>query len=95
MPHFETFDGHSLFYDDQGDGEAVVLLHMERKWMEVEVERVEGEVEEVEVVQAEGVVLMEVEELERKFWALMRIMARKGLLTREEFTSELDADDAD
>ena len=27
MPHFETFDGHSLFYDDQGDGQAVVLLH--------------------------------------------------------------------
>jgi hypothetical protein len=35
-----------------------------------------------------------VEELERKFWALMRIMARKGLLTKEEFTSELD-DSAD
>jgi hypothetical protein len=32
----------------------------------------------------------DVEELERKFWALMRIMARKGLLTREEFTRELD-----
>jgi hypothetical protein len=31
-----------------------------------------------------------VEELERKFWALMRIMARKGLLSKEEFTSELD-----
>jgi len=31
-----------------------------------------------------------VEELERKFWALMRIMARKGLLTKEEFTQELD-----
>ena len=31
-----------------------------------------------------------VEELERKFWALMRIMARKGLLTNEEFTRELD-----
>jgi len=35
-----------------------------------------------------------VEELERKFWALMRIMARKGLLTKEEFTSALD-DSAD
>jgi hypothetical protein len=34
-----------------------------------------------------------VEELERKFWALMRIMARKGLLTKEEFTSELDDSD--
>ncbi|MBF5046102.1 general secretion pathway protein GspE [Aggregicoccus sp. 17bor-14] len=32
----------------------------------------------------------DVEELERKFWALMRIMARKGLLTREEFSRELD-----
>jgi hypothetical protein len=31
-----------------------------------------------------------VEDLERKFWALMRIMARKGLLTKEEFTRELD-----
>jgi hypothetical protein len=35
-----------------------------------------------------------VEELERKFWALMRIMARKGLLTKEEFTSELDDSDS-
>jgi hypothetical protein len=33
-----------------------------------------------------------VEQLERKFWALMRIMARKGLLTNEEFTKELDDD---
>ena len=32
----------------------------------------------------------DVEELERKFWALMRLMARKGLLTREEFVRELD-----
>jgi hypothetical protein len=31
-----------------------------------------------------------VEELERKFWALMRIMARKGLLSKEEFIRELD-----
>jgi hypothetical protein len=31
-----------------------------------------------------------VEQLERKFWALMRIMARKGLLTNEEFMRELD-----
>jgi hypothetical protein len=31
-----------------------------------------------------------VEELERKFWALMRIMARKGLLSKEEFLRELD-----
>lgn len=31
-----------------------------------------------------------IEELERKFWALMRIMARKGLLSKEEFTHELD-----
>jgi pimeloyl-ACP methyl ester carboxylesterase len=27
MPHFQTFDGCSLFYDDQGDGQAVVLMH--------------------------------------------------------------------
>lgn len=27
MPHFETFDQTSLFYDDQGDGRVVVLLH--------------------------------------------------------------------
>ncbi|MFY2559605.1 hypothetical protein ACN469_18365 [Corallococcus terminator] len=31
-----------------------------------------------------------IEELERKFWALMRIMARKGLLSGEEFSRELD-----
>lgn len=36
-----------------------------------------------------------VEELERKFWALMRIMARKGMLTNEEFTRELDDADED
>ncbi|MDY7232302.1 hypothetical protein [Hyalangium rubrum] len=33
-----------------------------------------------------------VEQLERKFWALMRIMARKGLLSNEEFARELDDD---
>lgn len=32
----------------------------------------------------------EVAKLERKFWALMRIMARKGLITREEFLKEVD-----
>lgn len=32
------------------------------------------------------------EDLERKFWALMRIMARKGLITKDEFTRELDED---
>ncbi|MGA9522798.1 MAG: hypothetical protein WBV82_15125 [Myxococcaceae bacterium] len=32
----------------------------------------------------------DVEALERKFWALMRIMARKGLITRDEFQKELD-----
>jgi hypothetical protein len=31
-----------------------------------------------------------VEQLERKFWALMRLMAKKGLLTNEEFAKELD-----
>lgn len=32
----------------------------------------------------------ELERLERKFWALMRIMARKGLITQDEFLRELD-----
>jgi len=27
MPHFATFDGQSIFYDDQGDGDPVMLLH--------------------------------------------------------------------
>lgn len=31
-------------------------------------------------------------ELEQKFWALMRILARKGLLTREEFMAELQTE---
>jgi hypothetical protein len=31
-----------------------------------------------------------VEKLERKFWALMRLMARKGLITKDEFLNELD-----
>jgi len=30
------------------------------------------------------------EALERKFWALMRVLARKGLVTREEFLKELE-----
>lgn len=32
----------------------------------------------------------EVEKLERRFWALLRIMQRKGLLTRDEFLAELE-----
>lgn len=32
----------------------------------------------------------EVETLERRFWALLRILQRKGLLTREEFLNELE-----
>jgi Type II secretion system (T2SS), protein E, N-terminal domain len=31
-----------------------------------------------------------VEKLERKFWTLMRILAKKGQVTREEFLKELD-----
>ncbi|HZJ26455.1 MAG TPA: alpha/beta fold hydrolase [Acidimicrobiia bacterium] len=27
MPYFDTFDGSSLYYDDQGDGRPLVLLH--------------------------------------------------------------------
>lgn len=30
------------------------------------------------------------EQLERRFWALLRIMQRKGLLSRDEFLAELD-----
>lgn len=32
----------------------------------------------------------EVEKLERRFWALLRIMQRKGLITRDEFLAELE-----
>ena len=32
----------------------------------------------------------EVEKHERRFWALLRIMQRKGLLTRDEFLAELE-----
>lgn len=32
----------------------------------------------------------EVEKMERKFWALLRIMQRKGMITRDEFLAELD-----
>jgi hypothetical protein len=35
----------------------------------------------------------DVEKLERKFWALMRIMARKGLITKDEFRQELDEEE--
>lgn len=34
-----------------------------------------------------------VEKLEKKFWALMRVLARKGLVTKEEFARELDESD--
>lgn len=33
-----------------------------------------------------------VEQLERKFWALLRLMQKKGLLTSEEFRRELEQD---
>jgi hypothetical protein len=32
-----------------------------------------------------------VEGLEKKFWALMRVLARRGLITKEEFLAELGA----
>lgn len=35
--------------------------------------------------------LEDLEALEKKFWALMRILARRGLVTKEEFLSELRA----
>jgi hypothetical protein len=31
-----------------------------------------------------------VEKLEKKFWALLRVMARKGLISKDEFARELD-----
>ncbi len=31
-----------------------------------------------------------IEKLEKKFWSLLRILARKGLITREEFLQELE-----
>ena len=34
-----------------------------------------------------------IEALEKKFWALMRVLARRGLVTKEEFLSELRAGD--
>ncbi len=34
----------------------------------------------------------EVEKLERRFWALLRIMQRKGLITRDEFLAEVERD---
>ncbi len=34
-----------------------------------------------------------VEKLEKKFWALMRVLARKGLVTKEDFARELDESD--
>jgi hypothetical protein len=33
--------------------------------------------------------LEQIEALERKFWALMRVLARRGLVTKEEFLAEL------
>jgi hypothetical protein len=35
----------------------------------------------------------EVEKMERRFWALLRIMQRKGLLTRDEFLQELEREE--
>jgi hypothetical protein len=33
------------------------------------------------------------EQLEKKVWVLLRLMARKGLITREEFLKELESDE--
>jgi len=35
----------------------------------------------------------QIEELESRFWALLRIMAKKGLITRDEFLRELAGKD--
>jgi hypothetical protein len=37
--------------------------------------------------------LEQIEALERKFWALMRVLARRGLVTKEEFLAELRSAD--
>lgn len=37
--------------------------------------------------------LEDLEALEKKFWALMRVLARRGLVTKEEFLAELRAAD--
>ncbi len=37
----------------------------------------------------------QIEALEKKFWALMRVLARRGLVTKEEFLTELRAADGD
>jgi hypothetical protein len=33
--------------------------------------------------------LEQLEAMEKKFWALMRVLARKGLISKDEFLSEL------
>jgi hypothetical protein len=38
--------------------------------------------------------LEDLEALEKKFWALMRVLARRGLVTKEEFLAELRQGDA-
>lgn len=45
---------------------------------------------DLEYLFGEKVERTDLERLEQKFWALMRIMARKGLITKDEFRSELD-----
>lgn len=40
--------------------------------------------------QIAGVEMKDVEALERNFWALMRVLAKKGIITREEFLAELN-----
>lgn len=37
----------------------------------------------------------QIEALEKKFWALMRVLARRGLVTKEEFLHELRAGDGE
>ena len=34
----------------------------------------------------------DVETMERRFWALLRLLQKKGLITREEFLNELGED---
>jgi len=43
------------------------------------------------VAQERAVVDGQMESLEKNFWALMRVLAKKGLITKEEFLAELNA----
>jgi hypothetical protein len=51
-----------------------------------------GVASDLEYLYPEQVQATDVEKLERKFWALVQILARKGLITKDEFREQLDED---